>query len=119
MFLDVMHIPEVYLYREIIDFRNGINGLIGIVEFQLCENVLSGKLFVFTNKSKDKIKILYWDRNGFCLWQKRLEKFRFYWPSHLSDDKKIILTMQQMKWLLEGYNLRYLKPHPELKFEKI
>lgn len=119
MFLKDINLSEVYLCRDVIDFRNDINGLAIMVEDYLNENVLSGKLFVFINRKRDKIKVLYWDMNGFCIWKKRLEKAKFCWPSHLSEDKKIILSFQQFKWLLEGYNLKYWKPHSELKYEKV
>ena len=65
------------------DFRKGINGLSVLVEEQLIHNPFSGQLFVFINRRRDKIKILYWERAGFCLWQKRLEQERFKWPEHL------------------------------------
>lgn len=119
MFLKEINLSEVYLCREEIDFRKDINGLALMVEDYLHENVLSGKLFVFINRKKDKIKVLYWDMTGFCIWKKRLEKAKFFWPEHLSMNRKITLSFQQFKYLLEGFDLRFWKPHPELKFEKV
>ena len=119
MFIRENEIEEIYLYREAIDFRKGINGLSGFVEAMLEQNVFSRSLYVFTNRKKNKIKVLYWEDNGFCLWQKRLEKAKFIWPIHLSGTQTIGLTVQQFKWMLEGYNLKYWKPHEVLKYEKV
>lgn len=69
MFVDV---PEVYLCSQFVDFRKSINGLAAIVESELELSVLSGAVFVFCNKSRDKLKLLYWDSTGFALWYKRL-----------------------------------------------
>jgi transposase len=69
MFLEV---PEVFLHRDVVDFRKSINGLAGIVEDELEHDAYTGALFVFCNKAKDKLKILYWDKTGFALWYKRL-----------------------------------------------
>jgi len=112
-------LPDIYLCRESVDFRKAINGLVLIVEDFLKQDALSGSLFVFINRSRDKIKVVYWDRNGFCLWHKRLEKEKFFWPRHLSNNETILLNQRQFQWLLDGFNLKYWKPHPELKFEKI
>jgi transposase len=66
-------------------------------------------LFIFSNKKKDKLKILYWDKTGFAMWYKRLEKQRFKWPS---DDQlsRLILSEQQLNWLLGGYDVIGHKP---------
>ncbi|MBT6208896.1 MAG: IS66 family insertion sequence element accessory protein TnpB [Woeseia sp.] len=76
----------VYLCRDVVDFRNGINGLAIVVEETLLRDPFSEQLFVFCNRRHDKVKILYWDRSGFCMWQKRLEKARFKWPRKLAAD---------------------------------
>ncbi len=73
-------LPAVYLCRDIVDFRKGINGLSVLVEQVLEHDPFSEHLFVFCNRSRKKIKILYWERSGFCLWQKSLEKAHFKWP---------------------------------------
>jgi len=66
--------------------------------------VLSGAVFVFCNKSRDKLKILYWDNTGFALWYKRLDKHKFKWPKNLSADT-LNLTEQQLHCLLSGYDV--------------
>ena len=77
-------IPEnsirVYLALGSTDLRKAINGLSVLVEQAMGLDPFSGDLFVFCNRRQNIIKILYWDRNGFCLWQKRLEKQFFTWP---------------------------------------
>lgn len=78
MFIDI---PDVFLLRDVVDFRKSINGLIGIVEDELERDAYTGALFVFCNKAKDRLKILYWDKTGFVLWYKRLEKQKFKWPT--------------------------------------
>ena len=63
-------LPAVYLCREYVDFCQGINGLAVLVDAVLRLDPFSEQLFVFCNRKRDKIKILYWERGGFCLWQK-------------------------------------------------
>lgn len=93
----------IYLHRDIVDFRKSINGLSLIVEQELAMDVYSSALFVFCNKQRDKLKILYWDRTGFALWYKRLEKQKFKWPKH--GEQTMNLSEQQLKWLLSGYDI--------------
>ncbi len=75
-------IEQVYLCRDAIDFRKAINGLSVMVEQEMGLNPFGSALYVFVNRSRNKIKVLYWHRNGFCLWQKRLEEDKFHWPKH-------------------------------------
>ena len=75
-------------------------------------------LFVFCNKRKDKLKVLYWDNTGFCLWYKRLEKDRFKWPkAHQAET--ITLTHEQFDWLLRGINISQIKPHEKRLFTSV
>ena len=111
-------LPAVYLCRDAVDFRKGINGLAVLVEDTLRLDPFSDHLFVFCNRGRNRIKILYWERNGFCLWQKRLEKARFHWPRR-ADDELITLTSQQLNWLLDGYDIARLQPHATLHFSSV
>lgn len=97
-------VPEVYLCHPFVDFRKSINGLAAIVESELELSVLSGAVFVFCNKSRDKLKLLYWDNTGFALWYKRLDIDKFKWPKKLNSDT-LSLTEQQLHWLLSGYDV--------------
>jgi hypothetical protein len=69
-------LTEIYLCMKPVDFRKGINGLAVMVECELERDLFTGQLFVFTNRRRDKVKILYWEKSGFCLWLKRLESER-------------------------------------------
>jgi transposase len=95
---------DIYLHLEAVDFRKSINGLVVVVEQQLELSPLSDALFIFSNKKRDKLKILYWDRTGFALWYKRLEKHRFKWPSD-NALSRLVLSEQQLNWLLDGYDV--------------
>ena len=103
------NIDSVLLHRQPVDFRKSINGLAAIVEQEIAEFAMSGKVFAFCNKNKDKIKVLYWDKTGFALWQKRLEKDKFKWPDKESDDV-LTLTAEQWQWLLSGLSVIAHKP---------
>lgn len=111
-------LPEVYLCREPIDFRKGINGLSMLVEGVLNLDPFAATLFVFCNRRRDQIKILYWERSGFCLWQKRLEKARFHWPRKQAGPI-VTLTGQQLNWLLDGVDISRLTPHENLCFSGV
>ncbi len=81
-------------------------------------NPFEEALFVFCNRQRDKIKILYWERNGFCLWYKRLDKERFKWPKKLGEDV-INLTGQELNWLLDGFDLWNNRPHQTLNYQSV
>lgn len=107
--------PAVYLHRDPVDFRKAINGLALIVEHEMTLSPFADALFLFCNKQRDKLKILYWDQTGFCLWYKRLEKAKFKWPRKLEDDV-IELTEEQLHWLLRGLDITKLDAHQVLSF---
>ena len=111
-------LSDIYLCQQPVDFRKGINGLVALVEGELGQNVFSECLFVFTNRRCDKVKILYWERTGFCLWLKRLEEARFKWPTFLGG-QVATLTGQQLNWLLDGIDLRYVQPHQTLRYQSV
>lgn len=109
---------NIYLHKEYVDFRKSVNGLSIIVEEDMVLNVFSKFLFVFCNKKRNKLKVLYWDKTGFALWYKRLEENKFIWPKKHSEEI-ISVNSQQMQWLLEGYNIWNLKPHKKLKYKSL
>jgi transposase len=108
----------IYIYRQFVDMRKSINGLAYIVEQEMHHNPFSNVLFVFCNQWRNRMKILYWDRTGYALWYKRLEEERFKWPKHLDGDV-IKLSEEELKWLLEGYDLSKMKPHKNLQYQCI
>ena len=111
-------LPSVYLCRDVVDFRKGINGLAILVEADLAQDPFSERLFVFCNRKRDKIKMLYWESSGFCLWQKRLEKARFQWPRKV-DSEVVTFTGQQLNWLLDGYDVMRMQAHEKLSYSSV
>ena len=111
-------LPQVYLCVEPVDFRKSICGLSLLVEQSLQLNPFEPVLFVFINRCCDKIKILYWEKNGFCLWYKRLEKQRFKWPKDHAS-KTLTLNGEQLNWLLDGFDLWCNKPFDSLHYHSV
>lgn len=108
-------IERVYLHRAPIDMRKQMDGLAALAQDVMQLEPLSGALFVFINRRRDKLKILRWERNGFVIWYKRLEQHRFHWPRCAEADV-ITLTGEQLNWLLDGYDVWRMKPHEVLNF---
>ena len=109
------NIEKIYLCRKPVDFRKAINGLSMHVEEVLCLNPFASQLFVFTNKRRNKIKILVWDKTGFILWLKALDKAQFKWPLKAKKEM-IIINGQQLNWLLDGIDIFAMKPHKTLHY---
>ena len=122
----------IYLCRDPVDFRLGINGLSTMVEATLKFDPFSRNLFCFVNKRRTQIKVLYWQRSGFCLWLKRLEEEKFKWPNASVAPSGavarsrpegaagvVLLTQAQFLWLLEGFDLKHLKPHRALEYRSV
>jgi len=102
---------KVYLHRDPVDFRVGINGLSILVEQSMRISPMSSALFVFGNRRYDRIKILAWNGNGFWLFLKRLEAGdRFIWPE---GAETVTLSVEQLHWLLDGINLSVMHKHPQ------
>ena len=96
---------RIYLHRDAVDIRKSIDGLVALVESELERDAYTGALFLFCNKAKDKLKLVYWDKTGFALWYKRLEKQKFKWPSKVSL-QEFELSPEQLDWLLSSWMLR-------------
>ena len=97
---------RVYLCNQPVDMRKSYNGLCGCVEQLLGADPLSGHLFVFFNRKRTMVKILVWDRTGFCLYCKRLEQGRFQIGAHESPTTKSSVDFARLLLLLEGLDLR-------------
>ena len=97
------------------DMRKAINGLAIIAQEKLKANPLSGNLFFFCNRRKNIAKALYWDRNGFCLWMKRLEKNRFKWPC--TEDECLEIDGTDLKRLLNGFDI--ISSHKTLNYSQV
>jgi transposase len=106
---------RVYLFLGATDMRKSINGLSIMVEDCLKLDPFSGHLFVFCNRRRNIIKILYWNKNGFCLWQKRLEKDRFKWPGN--EAEVFLINWKELGWLVAGLDIT--TAHNRLKYETL
>jgi len=106
---------RIYVAIGDTDLRKSINGLSQLVAEDFAIDVFSGHLFAFCNRRRNIIKILFWDRNGFCLWLKRLEKDRFHWPE--SESEVVDIDSRQLSWLLAGLDIG--KAHKQLPYSLI
>ena len=95
---------RVYLACGVTDMRKGIDGLMSLVQSSLRQKPASGSMFAFRGRRGDRIKLLFWDGQGFCLYYKVLEKGRFPWPS--ATDGTARLTAAQLSMLWEGIDWR-------------
>lgn len=108
----------VYLHVAPVDFRKQINGLAALVENELDMDAFSPAVFAFTNRRRNAVKLLAWERNGFVLWLKKLERDRFHWPRAVSGDGSVAtMSAQELNWLLDGIDLRHFKPHQVLNYQ--
>jgi len=94
---------RVFLCTKPTDMRKSFDGLSGLVETVFGADVLSGDLFVFINRRRDRLKILGWDRDGLMIWYKRLERGTFQIPP--GSDDKIELDAAELSMLLSGIDL--------------
>ncbi len=120
--INAMTVNQVYLVSGVTDMRKAINGLSIIVSEQLGGNPFSGSVYVFCNRQRDKLKILYWERNGFWLYYRSLEQGKFQWPracpmseaSALGMEKYpqiYSLTLRELQWLLDGLSFTQKQAH--------
>jgi len=109
---------SVFVCMQPVDFRKGMASLAVLVESELGLNPFAESLYLFRNRSATAVKLLYWERNGFCLWQKRLEQEQFCWPKG-NAGSAASLTVQQLNWLLEGYDINRMQSHKTLDFKSV
>lgn len=104
---------EVYLAAEAIDLRKGFDGLTAIVRQAFGQEPMSGHLFVFINRRRDRIKILYWDRSGYAIFYKRLERGTFRLPRRPRlGEPTLKVEAAELQLMLEGIDLRDAKRRP-------
>lgn len=108
---------KVFLCVEVTDMRRGFDTLAGLVRDTLKHDPLSGHLFVFRSRRGDRLKLLYWDGDGYALWYKRLEEGRFRFPSARADQASVTISATDFRMLLDGVDLssvrrgrRYQRP---------
>jgi len=98
---------RVFLYRVPTDMRKSFHGLIALTESALKQDPLSGSLFVFFNRRRDRIKILYWGQTGFCIWYQQLQQGTYQLPSEdaLKGQETVEVTRSQLSLILDGIDL--------------
>lgn len=105
MIFNLKEIDHIYINTAPIDFRKRVNGLVGYVSEFMLLNPMSSSLFLFTNKRRTSIKILYYEKNGYWLFEKSLLNHdKFQWPKKTEQDS-MILSNEQLEWLLRGMEL--------------
>jgi len=109
-----LNTPEIYLYRDPVDFRKQMHGLSAIVEQELDYNPFTGALYLFTNRQYNRIKCLMCEDNGFVLYYKALAEEKFHWPKE--GEELLPLNGEEINWLLDGYNLSAMKGHRKLDY---
>jgi len=100
---------RIYLASEPVDMRRGHDGLAAIVQAHWAVDLYQGHLFVFVGKRSDRVKILFWDRGGFVLYYKRLERGRFRLPKIGVDQKSVTLGASELAMLLDGIDVAAVK----------
>jgi transposase len=113
-----MFFPEaqvrVWLYTQPTDMRKSYDGLSALVKNTLHEDPASGHVFVFINRKRTQMKVLYFDRSGYCVWSKRLEQGRFQYRS--SGAYKVALDWTQLKLILEGIELKNTRQYKRFQY---
>ncbi|XUW93171.1 IS66 family insertion sequence element accessory protein TnpB (plasmid) [Burkholderia sp. M6-3] len=105
---------RVFLHREPIDFRAGINSLVTLVEQSMLLDPFERAVFVFHNRRRNRIKQLFYERAGFWLMLRRLEQDHFVWPRR--QQAVIESTIEQLQWLLEGIDADAVRRHPARRY---
>ncbi len=108
----------IFLHRSPVDGRKQINGLTAIIQGSMDQNPFGTGIFIFISKSRDVLRMIYWDKSGFAMWTKRLEKEKFRWPSKM-EVNILQLSTQQLSWLLDGLDITKIMPHQELNFSSV
>ena len=108
---------RVYLHREPIDFRAGINTLVTLVEQSMQLDPFAHAVFVFHNRGRNRIKLLLYERTGFWLLMKRLEADRFIWPRR--QQAVVELNTEQLIWLLDCIDIDAVRRHPQRQYRHV
>ncbi|WP_029192854.1 IS66 family insertion sequence element accessory protein TnpB [Paenibacillus harenae] len=108
---------QVYLACGSTDLRKSIDGLAALVQEGLGLNPFSPALFVFCNRERNKLKILYWEHNGFWLYYRRLERGTFQWPQ--AGGEPLAITNRELRWLMDGLSLSQRHAHRKVRAEVV
>ena len=104
---------KIYVAAKAVDFRKAINGLAALIVEQFETPVNDGSFYVFYNRDCDRVKCLFWEKNGFVLYHKRLERGRFKFGKSECD---YLITQQELDWLFAGLDFRLMSQFPSLDF---
>lgn len=107
---------SIFIHRDFVDMRKSINGLSVIVATEMNLDLKSSSLFIFTNKPRTHLKILYFDKSGFALWLKKLEGAKFPWPK-IDKESVINIKSKDLEFILDGINI--WTRFKEVSFENI
>lgn len=110
------NISELFLYSAPIDMRKSIDGLSYLVCDLLERNPQDSSVYIFYNRARDKVKLIFWDKNGFVMYYKRLEKGKFKFDKSLDDDT-LQISGDQLSWLLAGLDFRLMNEFEHLKYD--
>ena len=106
---------RIYIRPGYTDLRKAVNGLSAIVQEAMKHDPFSGSVYIFCNRDRKLLKAVYWDKSGFWLSQKRLEKEKFPWSADEIEARE--LSAEELQMLLQGID--FFKAHRELKFKKV
>ena len=106
---------RIYLCSTTADMRKGFDSLAALVKDFLGQDPLSGHLFLFVGRARDRLKILYWDTDGFALWYKRLEEGTYRLPTARDDEHGVELKASELAMLLEGIDLKSIRRMKRMK----
>lgn len=101
---------KVYIALEPVDMRKGFEGLHGLVRDHLCEDPLSGHLFLFANRGRTRLKALIWDGSGLWVCAKRLERGTFHWPRAEGETHSVTMRPEELAMLVNGMDLTAARP---------
>jgi transposase len=117
--INLPHALRVFLHAPATDLRKGFDALSGLVTTAFAQDPTCGHLFLFVNRRRDRLKILYWDRDGLAIWYKRLEKGSFQLPAVAHSTVSVEMSPTQLTLILSGIDLRsarqrrrYQRPAP-------
>ena len=103
---------HIFVASSPVDMRMGHDGLFAIVREQWKKDPFTGHLFVFFGRAHDRVKVLFWDRGGFVVYYKRLEKGRFRWPRPTGDDAHVEVDGTDLAMLLDGIDVSRVRRPP-------
>ena len=111
---------RVFLYRLPTDMRKSFHGLVALTESAIQQDPLSGSLFVFVNRRRDRIKILYWGQTGYCIWYQQLQQGTYQLPGEdtLEEQQALEVTRSQLSLILDGIDLASVRQRTRFQLSR-